>query len=403
MSSGFPQYGVPVRQKVAILISPAPVDGYPPVQHQARLLAQTGFAVELITVPREVGSTVTFANDAVSITELQLRPGRGLQTATRLLDLFTAVSKLRKRHRKQTVVEISYDPLAHLISDFAPFRPRYRVAHFHESLDPVERTWANKRLIDTIGAYQAVVVADSARAEELQAQLKLSKLPAVVPNYPLQLEGHLSPISAVKSDGFELIYAGSIGRDQQLDLVAKSLLHCPEHVYLSLLGSANRPSAIELKDFVAQLGLSHRVRFEGWVNYAEVPQRLARAHLGVSFYSAAHANTRNSAGASNKRYEYMRAGLPQVSDSNPGVPELIEGNGIGRCLTTSDPVELARIITDYTSDPSRGAEEGRRAFELHQTRYNYKAAFKPIISSMLEFADGTVSVPSPDFGPDMSL
>ena len=316
-----------VINRCALLLSPGPVDGYPPVQHQARLLAERGFRVELITVPRVPGMReVSFTHPGVATTVLPLRRGRGVQTFTRLAEFIATLTGIRARYRRVRPIEIAYDPLAILISDLAGFRPPIRIAHFHETLDSFDTLWLERRLRTAIRRYQEIVVADRGRAQLLVKQLSLCKSPHVVPNYPLRFHG--KPPNADKSEGFELIYSGSIGSGHRLDVIIEALHHCAKHVHLTILGDRDRPTARALAGLAKKHGLSSRVRFPGWLDYKQVTQRLAQAHLGVSLLDPHVPNFRLSIGASNKRYEYMRAGLPQIGDMNPGVPELIEGNGI---------------------------------------------------------------------------
>ena len=369
------------HRKVVVLVSAAPVDGYPPVQHQARLLAEHGFHVELITVPRVPGTReVSFTHPGVTTTVLPLRRGRGVQTFMRLAELTATLTGIRARYRRAQPIEIAYDPLAMLISDLAGFRPSLRVAHFHESLDALDKLWLEKRLRIAIRRYQEIVVADRGRAQLLVGQLSLGKLPHVVPNYPLRLQD--KPPNAAKSKGFELIYSGSIGSGHRLDVIIKALCHCPEHVHLTILGDRDRPSVKALAKLAEGHALSGRVRFPGWVDYRQVTQRLSQAHLGVSLLDPHVPNFRFSMGASNKRYEYMRAGLAQIGDMNPGVPGLIEGNGIGRCVTSFEPEELAGLIRSYVDDPAACAEQGDRAYLLHLSEFNYENAFQPMLQCL---------------------
>ena len=380
--------------RCAILLSPAPVDGYPPVQHQAQLLAQHGFDVELITVPRLSGTReVSFSYPGVTPRVLPFRKGRGLQTAVRLTEFIATLTCLRARVDRAHLIEIAYDPLAMIISDFAPARPYRRVAHFHESLDAFEKTWTHKRLRYAISSYQTVVVADHARARHLAQQLELPELPHVVQNYPMRLELQPPPDEITKNDGFEVIYMGSIGRDQKLHILIDALCHCPEHVYVTILGNHELPAAKQLIEKASELGLSERVRFPGWLDYAKVSQRLAKARLAFSFYDPEQINTRQSVGASNKRYEYMRAGLPQIGDMNPGVPDLIEGNTIGRCVTSFCPQELAALICSYVEAPTRCSAEGQRAWELHRKNFNYQTAFRPVLSEFSSVAGSLAACP----------
>jgi glycosyltransferase involved in cell wall biosynthesis len=270
------------------------------------------------------------------------------------------------------------------ISDYTLYRPTIRIAHFHESLDAFDHLWLQKRLLRAIRGYAYVVVADQRRGELLYHQLQLNTQPIVVPNYPPLLSNNNIIKPEHKNRPFEIIYAGSIGIDQKLDLVLESLLYCPEHVYLTILGNSDLPLAKALRERSAAVGLSHRLHFPGWIYYDSLRERLSQAHLGISLLNPDIPNWNNSVGASNKRYEYMRAGLPQIGDMNPGVSELLEGNEIGLCLKTFSPEELGQLITQYAQNLTRCQEEGARALNLHYEIYNYQSSFRPIIKAIAE-------------------
>lgn len=365
------------RERSAILISPGPIDGYPPVQHQARLLADAGFSVDVITTPRGPDAKVVFTHPRVRTTALPLRLGRGIPTLARARDFISAATVARRRHAASRVVEIAFDPLGMLYSDASLGRPQMRIAHFHEVLDQFDKSWLQRRLRKSIRHYSKIICADHARAALLKSQLDLAKEPLVVPNYPLALTPPGEPVEK-GSDTFEVVYAGSLGQDQKIDTLLASLHDWPPRSKLTLLGDARQNWIQRLLEGVPA-AVQNRLNFEGWLDYSKLPLRLAKANLAVSLLDPSVLNWNTSVGASNKRYEYMRAGLPQIGDMNPGVPELLEGNGIGACVKSFDPREITALVHEYASDPRRCAEEGRRAYALHTCRFNYQTAFAPIL------------------------
>ena len=370
-----------MRLPAAILVSPAPVDGYPPVQHQARMLADEGFAVELITVPLSwVGGDVRFAYPGVSV---RTQPARGFGTvnaARRLADFTVSVTAARRRHAGSQFIEIAYEPMGMLYSDLAPMRPRLRIAHFHESLARLETAWRERRLRKSIRNYQAVVVPDSDRAKILKEQLALTSSPIVVPNYPMRETRQKIPAAGKRANGsFEIVYCGALGMTQKLDLVIESLTACPDSIVFTMLGNDRSEIAERLKCLASDRRVKERVRFEGWVPYDQLSRRLARYDLGILLLDSSYEQFRTALGASNKRYQYMQAGLPQIGDMNPGISDLLEGQGIGRCLKSFSATELAGIVTDYAKNPEKCAAEGERAYRLHLEKYNYQTAFKPVL------------------------
>jgi glycosyltransferase involved in cell wall biosynthesis len=228
-----------------------------------------------------------------------------------------------------------------------------------------------------------VVVADQGRAPLLAAELALPVLPTVVPNYPLAFPPTPAP---AKNPGFEVIYGGSIDLEQRIDLIIRSIPFWPAQAKLVLLGDDTRPNVQPLKRLAADLGLDERVVFHGWIATDALIERYRSAHLGIPLLDPAREQWRLSVGASNKRYQYMQAGLAQIGDQIAGVPELLEGNGIGRVVHDYTPESIAEIVNHYAANPDEGAAQGARAETLHRKRYNYQEAFAPILVQIAERA-----------------
>lgn len=365
-----------MSRRVALLVSPGAIDGYPPVQNQARLLANAGYRVEIVTTPIAGNRCeVAFSHPGVHVHVVRRLATPGLRPAIRILDFVRTITILRYRHRGDSLIEIAYDPTGMWYSDISGYRPRRRIAHFHETVEYVDKLWLFGRMRKAIHSYQLVVTPDPMRAEHVRETLGLPHIPMVVPNYPLRPHSPTPPITA-KSDRFEVIYAGSFGNDQQILFIARSVRSWPANADLVLLGNPDAPVA---KTVNAEVG-SQRVRFEGWLPYDLMIERLSRAWLAISLLDPSKLVWRTSLGASNKRYVYMEAGLPQIGDMNPGVRDLLEGQGIGQCLYAFEAPQLAAIVTAYEADRGRCRKEGGDAYRLIRERFNYEEAIRPLLA-----------------------
>lgn len=361
-------------RKWALLISPAPVDGYPPVQYQARLLADSGYSVIVVSSQLHRRSEdVGFHYPGVQVVKADVMslPSGPLGRAFAHI---SAITTARLRAGKQLKVEIAYDPLGVLYSDVAPFKPKLRVAHFHELLAS-SNAFLERRLPHSARRYAHVVVPDTSRAAATQAVLKLPRSPLVVENYPLREDGFRVPKPAPSGQQFDVVYCGSLGLHQRLDFIIDSIPLWPRNTRFVVVGSTNSPIGDQLVQQVRHAGLEDRVVFTGWLDLAEAESRMGQAHLGICLLDDSYEQFRTALGASNKRYQYMKAALPQIGDTNPGVPELLEGAAIGRCVRSVDPRELASLVAFYVDHPEERVAQGARAFAAHRDRFNYQAAF----------------------------
>lgn len=365
-----------------MLISPAPIDGYPPVQNQARILADRGYRVSVLTTPKVNSRHIDFEYPGVSVTCISAT-GAGRVKAAKRLSLFCAnIWRWRSRFQGEDGIEIAYEPLGFFYSDITPAKPRMRVAHLHENLSRMDSAWIEGRLKGTLHDYQFVSVADSRRGEELQRQLDLVTPPFVIPNYPLIAEQDQEAVQHRQGQGFEVIYAGSIGTHQCLDLIVRSVPLWPAGSRLAIVGNDDSDIGRALKRLAGELDVADRVKFEGWLPYERIVERLSQADMAISMYSKEFSNTLDSLGASNKRYIYMKAGLPQIGDNIPGVPELLEGRGVGLCLGEDTPEAIAAIVRCYAEDPDRCRREGELARALVEREFNYESAFEPVLDEI---------------------
>ncbi|WPY96231.1 glycosyltransferase (plasmid) [Limimaricola variabilis] len=352
-----------------ILLSPPPVDGYPPVQYQARLLAEAGHRVFLVTSTRRDGETVPdFTSPGVEVRALsaaQYRSRRLTRTG-----LFVARLLEARLRAGRGAVEICYDPIGGFISDVTPWRPRLRILHLHELLQNFDTLHLEHRLRQTVHGFARVVVPDESRAAHTADVLRLATRPLVIENYPLRVT---APMPRRDTGRFEVVYCGSLGLNQKLDMLIRSVPLWPETAHLVLIGNDTTPIGRQLHAMVAEAGLQKRVHFLGWMETSAAEQRLADADLAVAIFDDSSEQLRTALGASNKRFQYMKAGLPQIGDMNPGVTELLDG--IGVCLSAHDPEEMAGLVAAYAADPERCRAEGTRAFERHREKYNYEQVF----------------------------
>lgn len=364
-----------MRKRAFILLSPGPVDGYPPVQYQARLLAEAGHPVEVVTSPLSAARPVpNFSCPGVRVSCIPASrafAGRLARNIAYVLALLAA-----RRRAGPDAVEICFDPIGMLLSDYTPYRPVRRVAHFHELLQYPD-SFLEKRLQRAITGFQMVVVPDEERARHTAAVLGLAELPLVIENYPLRAERRLPRRPSGRE--FEVVYCGALGFNQKLDVMIRSSLCWPEGARLVLIGNVEAAVARELMSFAASLGAEERVEFLGWMDTEVAEARMAQSDLAVGLLNPDLEQLRTALGASNKRFQYMKAALPQIGDQNPGVPELVEGNGVGTCVHRHDPAEIAEVVSAYMADRSRCLSEGEKAFSLHQQKFNYEAVFGRLI------------------------
>ena len=108
-----------------------------------------------------------------------------------------------------------------------------------------------------------------------------------------------------------LIYVGALNEGRGLEELLHALVELPAHLWVC--GEGDRSA--QLRQLAHQLGLDERVRFLGYVAPAHLPPLLAGAragylmltHRGLSYYYS----------LANKFFDYVQAGIPQVTVDFP--------------------------------------------------------------------------------------
>lgn len=365
-------------RKKFILVSPGALDGYPPVQYQARLLANAGHSVEIITSPLvENRDEFDFHHPGVQINSLSIAQTFGDKRLPRILGMVRHIFTARRRLGRGAI-EIAYDPQGVFYSDITPYRPQNRVAHLHERIAD-NATFFEKRLRNSIRRYRAVTVPDVNRGIDIEESLSLNTHCKVVQNYPLRTS---KPFLRAPTGRFEVVYAGSLGENQKLDLVIRSVKMWPKNAHLILLGDETRKSALKLAALAQAEAVSDRVHFLGWMKIYDAERRMANCDLAISLQASVVEKGRAILGASNKRFQYMKSGLPQIGDMSAGIKGLLLDNGIGACITSDEPEQISNLVHAYSVDKQRCRDEGDRAFALHQSKFNYEQVFQPLLEEL---------------------
>lgn len=367
-------------KNIVILVSPGPVDAYPPVQYQARILASSGYKVFVISTTFEQRG-IPFSAEGVVVTRSRLSYSYRLLSHIAKAHFALKLMWRRWLAGKQLVAEIAYDPEGLFYSEICPLKPSFRIAHLHEILfDPMGRFY-ERLSVAWLPKFDLVVVADSNRGNLLAGQIKLRSNPIAVPNYPLLPETN-SPVESKLSESdasFRVVFHGNLGFTQALDSVIRSIGKWPINVTLHLFGRPCTPDGLKLQQLVQDLGFSDRVVFEGWKDLQYIERCLPNFDIGLSLLRPNGMNLIYSRGASNKRYQYMQAGIPQISDNGFEIAELIEDNAVGICVDPDCLESISRAVCFLIKKPEERRRLGGNGRQLFLEKFNYQTSFMQVL------------------------
>ena len=128
------------------------------------------------------------------------------------------------------------------------------------------------------------------------------------------------------------------------------------------------PLEESLRSQIRELGLENRVRLIGPATQQEIAARLAEAN--VFALPCLIARDGDMDNLPTVIMEAMAAGLPVVSTSIAGIPEMVQPDFNGELVPPGDARQLAKAIDSFLSNRNRAREFGNRGRELAARKFS---------------------------------
>lgn len=285
--------------------------------------------------------------------------------------------KLSMLRQQRPTCEIDFDPVGVVVGERAFGQTDITIHHHHEILFKDNRGRYISKAREAIGNADVIIVADEDRRQLMEAEDPPPRRSITVRNAPTVADVVNGNIR--RTEAFSVVYFGSVGPAQCLDTALKSMKDWPDDVCLHIYGARPDGYTAELLKMAKTLGVAERIVFESWVSTRQLLPAVAQHHLALTLLRPLNDNWRYSAGASNKRFQAMAAGVPQISDNGIGVEELIYEAGAGVCVNPDDPSAVAEAVNAYYSDPIRVETEGKKGRAHITDSLNYEREFAPIV------------------------
>jgi glycosyltransferase involved in cell wall biosynthesis len=174
--------------------------------------------------------------------------------------------------------------------------------------------------------------------------------------------------SAPGSAAIQLLYVGLLNPSRGVDIMIRAAAlrtGQPNAFTVRVVGSGKHANA--LRNLAAELKVTDRIHFDGWVDNSLVPGIVANAAIGVvPHYSCSHWNTT----IPNKIFDYMAAGKPViVSDAIPAA-RIVRETGCGLVYSSADPGSLAAVV-DRMADPAVRQRMGMAGRDAVESKFNW--------------------------------
>jgi len=384
----------------------APLEQYPPSLNQVALLAEAGLRVGVIDLSHSDYRIFEFNGDhpverfhAGRHTQLHKEPLPNAFVRFRRAWTFRQHVARLIQLRKPKVV-IAYDPYG--MWAVGPLweranRPRL-IWQFHELFLPdsgqgglltnkaTAFACANAKHADM------VVHADRGRAEVFVKAAGLPRFPEVVMNCPRLRES--VPEESLSARLHELGHGGKravyfhgwIGTSRCMETTIESMSQWPNDTVLVLVGPVSKDYRRKLEELSEKRGVAKRMVFLGSVPYSEIWSLTAGASIGLSLVAdQTDLNWIHSAGAINKRFEYMSVGLPQVANTGTGMAEIIKRPNCGLLVNPFSPEQIGLAVNSLLSDELTRRSMSLSAYAAHRDKFNYEHQFTGVLKMIREW------------------
>lgn len=172
------------------------------------------------------------------------------------------------------------------------------------------------------------------------------------------------------------IYVGGLTEPRGITETVRAMaLLDPEHkIDLVLCGVFDSPA---YEQAIRREPGFQRTDFRGWVEYADIPELLRGADVGIV---CVRPIPHFLEGEPLKLFEYMGAGLPVVASDFPLWREIIVKAGIGICVDTRDPRHIAAAIEYLFEHPEERRAMGRRGVRAVLEKFNWEKESRKLLS-----------------------
>lgn len=358
---------------------------YPPIMHAAAIMAEAGWQVTVISSPLADSGLKMPVHSAIN--EIKLRPRPSFRIRARDYIPY-CLKSLQAAFRLRPNVVYASDPLG-AVPGLLAARASNALLVYHEHDSPDQqsghRLLRHARRLAARGA-DLIVFPNAKRAERLRPIIgfKESAL-RIVWNLPVLND--LPALNGQPEAPVVVYYHGSITPERLPESVPAAISRFGGAAVLRTAGY-EAPSgegyitALEQQwGRYAEGGLIDRV---GPVPYRQLLEQASKCHIGLALMPMASddINITHMAGASNKAFDYMAAGMALIVSDLPDWRDLFVKRGYAMACDPRnvDSVEAAlRRLIEQPKARARMAAQGRRQIEQF---WHYEAFFSPIVAEL---------------------
>jgi glycosyltransferase involved in cell wall biosynthesis len=360
--------------------------GYPPLEHSSKILADAGWQVLFLGTGASGADSLQFPpHDRITVRRMAFQqPGWRQKLHYVRFCLWVLWTVLIWRPRWVYASETFSCPVGLVLTCIPGFRVIY---HEHDSPSGSSQGGGFDRVL--AGTRRALarradlcVLPNALRLQRFAEELGPLRASACVWNCPTVAEVISQPRGPASRD-IQVLYHGSIVPDRLPPAVLQALALLPDSVHLRVVGyeTVGAPGYVaKLQRLAEELKVEKRVEFQGSVPRSELLPQTALCDIGLALMpiAASDWNFRTMAGASNKPFDYLAAGVPVIVSDIPDLREVFVDSGYGVSCDPQQASSIAAAIRRLADDPSHMRRLGEAGRQRILGEWNYETAFAPV-------------------------
>ena len=179
-------------------------------------------------------------------------------------------------------------------------------------------------------------------AEKLGKQFKASF--EVIRNLPSKEQSRT--IRPVDKESRMLVYAGALNEGRGIEEILQALRDLPGWRF-RIAGEGDLSA--QLRELSAQLNVSDRVEFLGWISPDDLPSIFRKATLGINVLKGESLNYYYS--LANKFFDFIHAGLPSINMNFPEYASIQQQYACCYLINELSPISIVNAINDIENNP----------------------------------------------------
>jgi len=213
------------------------------------------------------------------------------------------------------------------------------------------------------------VVVEEMRDHLVRAGAPLDRVHLVSNTPPRSILDFAADPADASKGTIDLIYVGHVTRTRGLQQVIAALAVLPDDATPMRFHIVGTGAHLQrLQDLAAELGVSDRVIFHGWVESNEVPALVSQCHVGViPHLKTEHTDTT----VPNKLFDFMAAGLPVIVSNAVPMERIVREQDCGLAFDGALADSLPGCLRQL-ADPQVRLDMGQRGRQSVSTLYHWE-------------------------------